>query len=55
MTVTFEYRISGRTENATGTVIGSGKDYNAAMDDAYNNICEQLHNHYLTITFKKVN
>lgn len=54
MTVTFEYRISGRTENATGTVIGSGENYEATMHDAYYNLCEQFHNHYLTITFKKV-
>lgn len=54
MKVKFEYRISGMTQDAEGTISGEGKDYDAAMQDAYNNLCTQKHNQYLTITFRKI-
>lgn len=54
MKVKFEYLISGKTENSRGKVVGEGKDYDASIQNAYDNVCAETHNPYLTITFKKV-
>lgn len=54
MKVKFKYRISGLTKDCEGQVSGEGVDYNATMQDAYNQICTNRHNSFLTVTFKKI-
>lgn len=52
--VKFQYRISGKPENGEGEISGEGKDYDASMKNAYENLCAQQHNQYLTVTFRKM-
>lgn len=50
----FQYTISGKLNNFKGEVVGEGKDYDETLQNAYNTICTEEHNQFLTITFKKV-
>lgn len=54
MKVKFQYLISGKTENFKGEIVGEGNDYEASIQDAYEHVCTQTHNPYLTVTFKKL-
>lgn len=50
----FQYTISGKLKNFKGEVVGEGKDYDEAMQNAYDTLCTEEHNQFLTITFKKI-
>lgn len=54
MKVRFKYRISGMVDNFEGEVDGEGNDYDATMKAAYDSLCDQHHNPFLTVTFKRL-
>lgn len=50
----FQYVISGKLKDYKGEIVGEGKDYEDTMQNAYDTICAEHHNAFLTVTFKKI-